>query len=59
MDWQANTSFVSYLKRLSLTGGHPLGTRITKVALVWWPKVDSRLIDWVIDLIWEDEGRET
>lgn len=32
--------------------------RIAKVALVWRPKVDLRLIEWVLDFIWEDAGRE-
>ena len=32
--------------------------RIAKVALVWRPKVDLRFIEWVLNFIWEDAGRE-
>lgn len=31
---------------------------IAKVTLVWRPKVDLRLIEWVLDFIWKDAGRE-
>ncbi len=31
---------------------------IAIVALVWRSKVDLRLIEWVLDFIWEDAGRE-
>jgi len=32
--------------------------RIPKVALVWRSKVDLRLVEWVLDFIWEDTGRK-
>jgi len=32
--------------------------RIPKVALVWRSKVDLRLIEWVLNFIWEDASRE-
>ena len=32
--------------------------RIAKVALVWRSKVDLRLIEWVLNFIWENAGRE-
>lgn len=37
---------------------HALGMRVAKVALVWWTEVDFILVERILDLVWEDAGRE-